>query len=205
MINTTVNTPSELPVVGAEVHERADAVRNRRRILGAAERLFAERGVDCVSMEAIAAEAEVGKGTLFRRFGDRSSLVRALLQERESNFQEAFIRGPAPLGPGAPATERIVAFGHALLDHIETHGDLLLAAETGAPGLRFRAPVYGAYRAHLVSLLREAAPEVDAGYTADCLLAPFGAELFMHQRRGRGVPLSELKTGWEAFARRLLD
>src|SRR3954468_5455765 len=204
MMNTTVNTPSELPVVGAEVHERADAVRNRRRILGAAERLFAERGVDCVSMEAIAAEAEVGKGTLFRRFGDRSSLVRALLQERESNFQEAFIRGPAPLGPGAPATERIVAFGHALLDHIETHGDPLLAAETGAPGLRFRAPVYGAYRAHLVSLLREAAPEVDPGYAADCLLAPFGAELVMHQRRGRGVPRSELKAGWEAFARRLL-
>jgi AcrR family transcriptional regulator len=204
MMNTTLATPTELPVIGGEVHERADAVRNRRRILGAAERLFAEHGVECVSMEAIAAEAEVGKGTLFRRFGDRSSLLRALLQERESQFQESFIRGPAPLGPGAAPVERVVAFGHALLDHIEAHGDLLLAAETGAPGLRFRAPVYGAYRAHLITLLREGAPDLDAGYTADVLLSALSAELVMHQRRGRGVALGELKAGWEALARRVM-
>src|SRR3954467_7198654 len=119
MMNTTVTPPTELPVIGTETRERADAVRNRRRILTAAERLFAERGVDCVSMEAIAAEAEVGKGTLFRRFGDRSSLLRALLQEREARYRGASIRGPAPLGPGAPPVERVVAFGHALLDHME--------------------------------------------------------------------------------------
>src|SRR3954447_26247036 len=111
MMNTTVTPPMDLPVVGTEVRERSDAVRNRRRILSAAERLFAAHGVDCVSMEAIAAEAEVGKGTLFRRFGDRSGLVRALLQERERDFQESFIRGAPPLGPGAPAADRLVAFG----------------------------------------------------------------------------------------------
>ena len=204
MITTVATTPIELPVVGAEPHERADAVRNRKRILGAAERLFAQRGVDCVSMDAIATEAGVGKGTLFRRFGDRASLVRTLLETRERGFQEAFIRGPAPLGPGAPPTERLVAFGHAFLDHAEATGELLLAAESGAPGQRFRAPVYGAYRAHLMSLIRAGAPDLDAGYIADCLLAPLSAELLMHQRRGRGVPLEQLKAGWESLARRLL-
>src|SRR3954466_10904704 len=157
MMNTTVTTPIELPVVGSDVHERADAARNRRRILSAAERLFAERGVAAVSMDAIACRAEVGKGTLFRRFGDRASLVRALLQERERDFQEAFIRGPAPLGPGAPACDRLVAFGHSLLDQLETHGDLLLAAEQGGAGQRFAASVYGAYRAHVLMLVREGA------------------------------------------------
>jgi AcrR family transcriptional regulator len=88
--------PRELP--GTSGHrtdppERADAARNRRRILAAAEKLFAENGVSCTSMDAIAAEAGVGKGTLFRRFGDRASLARALLSERDSGFQEAFIRG----------------------------------------------------------------------------------------------------------------
>lgn len=204
MIVPTVTPPIELPVVGGEPHERADAVRNRHRILGAAERLFAERGVDCVSMEAIAAEAEVGKGTLFRRFGDRSSLVRALLQERERDFQESFIRGEPPLGPGAPAADRLVAFGHRLLEMLESHGELLLAAEAGGTGRRFAASVYGAYRAHVMTLVREGAPELDAGYCADALLAPLSAELVMHQRRGRGVPLAELKAGWEAFARRVL-
>ena len=92
----------ELPVIDAVPRERADAARNRRRILAAAERLFEQRGVAEVPMEAIAEEAGVGKGTLFRRFGDRAGLAWALIDERERGFQDAFIRGPAPLGPGAP-------------------------------------------------------------------------------------------------------
>ena len=113
--------------------ERADAARNRARILDAAERLFAERGVGTVTMDEIAAEAGVGKGTLFRRFGDRASLAQALLSERDAVFQEAFIRGEPPLGPGAPPAERLVAFGEGMLDLLENHGDLLLAAEGGDP------------------------------------------------------------------------
>jgi AcrR family transcriptional regulator len=50
-------------------------------------------------LDAIAAEAPVGKGTLFRRFGDRASL--ALMEDSDRALQAAFIRGPAPLGPGA--------------------------------------------------------------------------------------------------------
>ncbi|MGP0049468.1 MAG: TetR/AcrR family transcriptional regulator, partial [Solirubrobacteraceae bacterium] len=90
--------PIDLPLLGAPI-ERADAARNRQRILEAAERLFARDGVACTSMDAIAAEARVGKGTLFRRFGDRASLALALLEASERAFQDAFIRGPAPLGP----------------------------------------------------------------------------------------------------------
>lgn len=205
MIHLPVTTsPIELPVLGAESRERADAVRNRQRILTAAERLFTQHGVECVSMDAIAAAAEVGKGTLFRRFGDRASLVLALLETSEREFQEAFIRGPAPLGPGAPAAERLVAFGHALLDRIELHGELVLAAEAGGPGRRFRASPYGAHRAHVMSLVRAGAPGLDPAYTADALLSCLSAELVMHQRRGRGVPLDELKAGWAAIAGRML-
>jgi AcrR family transcriptional regulator len=152
-------------------------------------------------MDAIACGAGVGKGTLFRRFGDRASLVRALLEESEASFQEELIRGEPPLGPGAPPADRLVAFGQSLLDHIDQHGDFLLAAETGLPGLRFRAAPYQAYRTHVLVLLRAGAPELDAGYTADALLAALGAELVMHQLRGRGIPLAELKAGWETLAR----
>lgn len=207
--------PTELPVLGAGPRPRSDAVRNRALILGAAERLFRERGVECTSMDAIAQAAGVGKGTLFRRFGDRSSLVRALLEEREAAFQEAFIRGAPPLGPGAPPADRLVAFGHGVLDMLDCSGDLILAAETGAPGVRFRSSVYQAYRTHVQMLVRAGArakpaeagpqalnrPELDAGYTADALLAMLGAELVMHQLRGRDVPLGELKDGFEAVAR----
>src|SRR3954467_11600493 len=100
--------PQALPTIDAEPCERADAARNRRRILAAAGRLIEERGVEHVSMDAIAAHAGVGKGTLFRRFGDRSGLVMALLDERTREFQDALIRGAPPLGPGAAPAERIV-------------------------------------------------------------------------------------------------
>jgi AcrR family transcriptional regulator len=198
-----VTPPRDLPVIGAAPRERSDATRNRERILCTAQRLFAERGVNCVSMDAIAEAAEVGKGTLFRRFGDRSALVRAVLDESEGEFQEQFIRGPAPLGPGAPPADRLVAFGNELLELIERRADLLLAAETGSVGARFRAPVYGAYRAHILSLLREAGTDVDPEFAADALLAVLTAELVLHQRRGRGIPLAELQRGWEQLARRV--
>jgi len=123
-------TDFELPVRGStSPPERADAARNRLKVLAAAERLFADRGAANVSMDDVAAAAGVGKGTLFRRFGDRAGLARALLSDREGAFQEALIRGPAPLGPGVPAMERLVAFGRGLLALFDAHGDLLVAAE----------------------------------------------------------------------------
>ena len=144
--------PIELPVLGAPI-ERSDAARNRQLILAAAEALFERDGVSCTSMDAIASEAGVGKGTLFRRFGDRASLVFALLDSVEREFQDSFISGPPPLGPGAPPAERLIAFGDGILEHIATNGDLLLGAQSaGAPIARFDAGPYGAYRVHLTML-----------------------------------------------------
>lgn len=202
---TLMQPPTDLPVLGANPPRRADATRNRAVILATAERLFRERGVDAVSMDAIACAAGVGKGTLFRRFGDRASLVRALLEERETAFQESIIRGAPPLGPGAPPVQRLIAFGEGLLDFTAEHGEFLLAAETGGPGLRFRSPVYASYRLHLLTLVRAGAPGLDAAYTAEALLSTLSAEVVMHQLRGRGASLAELKTGWSGLAGRLLD
>jgi AcrR family transcriptional regulator len=198
--------PFELPVISAVPAERADAARNRRRIIDAAERLFARDGVAGTSMDAIAAEAQVGKGTLFRRFGDRASLALALLESSERDLQEAFIRGPAPLGPGAPPGERLIAFGHALVAHILDHGELLLAAQTtGTPGNWFDIGPYGAYRAHVAALIGEAAPELDAVYTTDALLAPLSAEFVLHQVQGRGLSDTRVLAGWEEIVRRVLS
>jgi AcrR family transcriptional regulator len=192
-----------LPIADTEPCERADAARNRRRILAAAARLFEERGVEQVSMEAIASEAGVGKGTLFRRFGDRAGLVYSLLDEREKAFQEALIRGEPPLGPGAPPLERLCAFGHALIDHLELHGDLLLAAETGGRWIRFNARVYAMYRTHVAMLIRELDPSLDDDYLADAVLAPLGADIFLYMRRARGMPVDRIAEGYDQLLRRL--
>src|ERR1700710_2634990 len=86
------DAPSELPLAG-ERHERADAAANRTRILEAARAGLAERRAEGTSLDAVAAAAEVGKGTIFRRFGDRSGLFEALLSDHLAAFQEAFLFG----------------------------------------------------------------------------------------------------------------
>src|SRR5918995_7523710 len=122
--------------------ERADAARNRARVLAAADGLFASRGADHVTMEDIARAAGVGRATLYRRYPDRASIAVALLDEHERDLQERLLRGPPPLGPGAPPAERLAAFYRALVELLEHHGHLALAAETGER--RYRT---GAYRA----------------------------------------------------------
>jgi AcrR family transcriptional regulator len=60
---------------------RRDAERNRRRILDAARKLVAQRGL-AISHDEIARAAEVAVGTVYRRFPDKESLVEALYADR---------------------------------------------------------------------------------------------------------------------------
>src|SRR3954470_23443250 len=64
---------------------RADAARNRALILDAARAAFAEGGLD-VGVEEIARRAGVGKGTLYRRFPTKETLVRAIFDEILAEF-----------------------------------------------------------------------------------------------------------------------
>jgi AcrR family transcriptional regulator len=191
----------ELPVAGRPARERRDAARNREAILVAAQRLFDREGPAAVSMERVAEEAGVGKGTIYRRFGDRASLATALLDASERELQESLIRGSPPLGPGAPAVERLVAFGHAWLDVLVRHGDIVLASEHGPVGTRFRSAIYASHRAHVILLLREARPSADADYLADALLAALGSELVLFLRTDRDMDLDRVKAGWSALVR----
>ncbi|MGH2713612.1 MAG: TetR/AcrR family transcriptional regulator [Thermoleophilaceae bacterium] len=197
----TEPTPLALPVLGTPGRLRSDAARNAERILAAAERLFRSRGVENVSMDDIAAEAGVGKGTLFRRFGDRASLARAVISERERRFQEELIRGEPPLGPGAPARERLIAFGAALLDLLEQHGDLIRASEHGPWA---SSPVYTFYRTHVELLVREADPRADAEFLTDALLGLMTGTVFLYMRAEREMPLERVVVGYTDMVRRLL-
>jgi len=180
--------------------ERADAARNRRRILEATAALVAERGIDHVSMQDVAEAACVGTGTLYRRFGDRAGLALALLDEQTRELQDALIAGPPPLGPGAPPAERLEAFGHAYLAHLERVADVLMV---GAPAGREAAGPFQLYLTHLVLLVREAAPHADAEYVAHTLIASLAPSQFLHCRRTLGWPLERLTGGWSTLVRAL--
>ncbi|WP_344180252.1 helix-turn-helix domain-containing protein [Kribbella lupini] len=184
----------DLPVLGEPRPERADARRNRLKVLEAADRLFAEQGVTNVSLDAIAAEAGVGKGTVFRRFGDRAGLAVALLDERERELQERILTGPPPLGPGAPAADRLTAFVDAYLELLDRHVELFIDSENASDGARYRIGSYWLWHRHVVVLVEEARPELDAAYVAHAVLAPLAADL--HQAlRTEGFDLDRMRAG----------
>jgi AcrR family transcriptional regulator len=66
---------------------RRDAERNRRRILDAAEDLFAQRGLT-VTLNDIAHHAGVGVGTVYRRFPDRTQLIESLFERKVEEIVE---------------------------------------------------------------------------------------------------------------------
>jgi AcrR family transcriptional regulator len=202
-VSVTVPTVEELPVLQDVPPLRADAARNRDKVLAAAEKLFAERRAHSVTMDAVAAEAGVGKGTLFRGFGDRAGLVLALLTEHERRLQEDLIRGPAPLGPGASPIERLIAFGERLLKHLAQHGDLIAAAEGRLD--RYRTGPFMVYHAHVAMLVREAAPDDDWEYLTDTLLSSLVASHVGYMRRVRGMSDERLAAGWADLVRRLFS
>lgn len=195
----------ELPVLdGGVVRERADAVRNRQRVLAAAERLFAERGVGNVTMDDIAAAAGVGKGTLYRRFVDRGGLAVALLDERERELQRAILNGPPPLGPGADPTERLAAFVRAYLGFLDRQLDLVLLSETASAGARMRTGAHAFWRQHCRYLLHEAgapSPNLRAGL----LLAGLSAEQARHWLRDEQRPRDQLADELSAAAAALAE
>lgn len=197
--------PQELPQLGIDVDEpclRADAARNRARLLEAAARLVAERGADGVTMEAVASAARVGKGTVFRRFGDRTGLLTALLDHSEKKFQAAFLTGPPPLGPGAPPVERLRAFGLATLRRSTDELELQLAAEP-EPGRRFTTPPRQVLRHHVTLLLREAVPGADCEILAHTLLAQLDPALIHHLTRQCGMPPERLEAAWSDLVDRV--
>ena len=165
-------TPLEL-LRAPPPRERADAARNRAAVLAAAARLFAEHGVAGVSMDQVAAAAGVGKGTVFRRFGDKAGLAAALLDARERGLQEAILRGPPPLGPGADPADRLAAFADAYLDYLLGHLELVRMSETAAPGARYRIGAYRFWHRH-VAILLSGVPDPD--HAAHAFLAVVAAE-----------------------------
>jgi AcrR family transcriptional regulator len=69
----------------AERPQRADARRNRERVLAAGREAFAEQGREA-QMDDVARRAGVGVGTVYRHFPDKSALMEALLAERFEQF-----------------------------------------------------------------------------------------------------------------------
>ncbi|MER7665311.1 MULTISPECIES: helix-turn-helix domain-containing protein [unclassified Streptomyces] len=178
---------TELPLADRQPPvERADAARNRLRILQAASVIVAEKGPEALTMNAVAQASGIGVGTVYRRFGNVAQLLNALLDEREKQFQAAFLGGPPPLGPGAPPAERLRAFLHALADRVIEQREMLVAGESASPCGRYTSGPYTTMHTHVAMLVAELRPRADPALLAHLLLAPFAPSLLDHLSRGQG-------------------
>lgn len=116
---------------------RADAARNRERLLGAAKAVFGAGGPNA-SLEAVAREAGVGIGTLYRHFPTREALFEAVYRhevEQLVELAEQLAAHPAPVEALRQWLRANVAFvatkkGMAAALAIAAHGSTELTAYT---------------------------------------------------------------------------
>lgn len=190
---------------GKPREERADAARNRAHLIEVARRMVAEHGAENVTMDGLAEAAGLGKGTVFRRFGTRAGIFLALLDEEETEFQQRILSGPPPLGPGAPAVERLVAYGHARMEFLLARTALARAAlDPGQPIPIGQSPSLF----HVQTLLREACQDAAAdGALALQLTAALEGPILLYFHAPAdadpGPMPANLAAGWQTLVERV--
>lgn len=193
--------PGMTPATAAE---RSDAARIRERLLAAAREIIQEGGAQALTMDRLAERAGVGKGTVFRRFGSRAGLLLTLLDDSEAAFQERFLFGPPPLGPGAPGLERLVAFGAARIAYVVEFGDLVLAAENASRSSRFEVPAAALWHRHIEVLLREEGFTSDPWLMAGSLGAALDPGRLLNLVRVHGITADRLAASWQDLVTRVV-
>ncbi|WP_028655901.1 TetR/AcrR family transcriptional regulator [Nocardioides sp. J54] len=192
----------ELPLLDAAPRERRDAARNRRALLDAAVALMRDGcGVEAITMDAVAAHAGVGKGTVFRRFGSREGLMASLLDHREAEWQAAVISGPPPLGPGAEPMERLLAFGRARIRlHLEQGALIEAAGRTWGEN----HAVVGFATMHVRLLLQQLGVRGNLPYLATALIAPLSLPFLRQQVEHLGMTEEQVHHAWTELVHRVV-
>ncbi|MFE9750768.1 TetR/AcrR family transcriptional regulator [Saccharothrix saharensis] len=181
---------------------RKDAERNRAAILATAARLIGEHGPDGFSMEDVAAAAGVGKGTVFRRFGDRDGLVRAVVDETSETWRA---ESAALLdASGVPAEERVITFVATLFDHVLAALPLVTALERVSSRSIACDSNSDLTHQRLVALIAQVRPGVDAEYLAHALLAQLRADVLHHLVHECGLSVPRVRAGVLSLARDVL-
>jgi AcrR family transcriptional regulator len=181
--------------------ERRDAAEHRRQILAAARDLFAQRGLEAVSMHQIARGAGVGQGTLYRRYTNKGELCLDLLHEsieRLCDDIEGYVREYA----SSPPLERLDGVIRRLADFSEAHAPYLSAAEEAFCGsrraLQFSNWFYRRLHATVAGLLAESEGHGDPNLItvmADAVLAALSPDLYLFQRHERGFTQAQILDG----------
>ncbi|MDZ4767548.1 MAG: TetR/AcrR family transcriptional regulator [Chloroflexota bacterium] len=188
----------DLIIINDNRPTRADAVRNRDHILQVARDLLDAQGVETVTMSAIALEAGVGKGTLYRNFPDKLSLCQALLDHDQRDLQDRTLarlrKGGAPLDDLLWFIEQTMTFIWRNLD--------MLGGE--ASELQLGHPAHYWWRQTLRGLIHQIDSTVDVDFYANVLYIMIDPRPIAFQLASQSYTLDQLSGRIRDLARRLL-
>ena len=195
---------------GAMENERRDAAEHRQQILVVARLLFAEHGVERVSMHQVAQAANVGQGTLYRHFAHKGYLCMVLLGESTVRFQTDLLAYFEQSGMQIPILEQIHYTFLQLMSFTEENAALLGAMLDASSGDRrtqyYHSPFYLWIHEVMMVLLQRGInsreiPEQDLDYIADVVLAPLSIDFYSYQRYELGFSRQRIATGLQRFLR----
>lgn len=169
---------------------RSDAVKNRALLLETAARLFAEQGVDAVSMTSIAEAAGVGKGTLYRHFENKMELCQALLDTDQRGLQD---RTLTRLRVNPDALDNLRWFMSEALAFVERNARLLCVSTGVVESLQ--QPAHWWWRQTIRGLLVQVGAVGDLDYLADTLYVLLDVHTVYFLREVRGYSLDQVRTG----------
>jgi AcrR family transcriptional regulator len=173
--------------------ERRDAAENRQRILDAALRLFELNGVEQVSMNQIAIEAQIGPGTLYRRYRNKGELCLDLMKDNIVLLFEN-IEMYMEQNQTAPPSQRLKGLISLFIRFREKKTQLLTGVEESASTNRHKSRTQSPIYIELHQLFVELFDEMTANeqnqpnsvFRADMLLTALSSDSYSIQRDVRG-------------------
>lgn len=171
---------------------RADAQRNRERILEVARLAFTRHGADA-TLDDIARQAGIGSGTLYRHFPNRDVLIEAVYRSEVEKLTAAGQRFAATMTP----LEALRAWMLLFIDHVSAKTLIIPAMNTVAGGsMRLIEGARGLIHGAFITLVQRA---IDSGdLHSDTNPSDFVRALI-------GVFHTTAQPGWEPSARRIVD
>lgn len=174
---------------------RKDAVKNRAKILATAAKLFQQRSVSAVSMKDIASAAQIGTGTLYRNYPNKSELCLAL----SFDFIQQFITtGQQYLAQ--TTAKPITQFQQVLAQYLafrERRLQLLTVIESGPTVMAtyYQSPLYQQLVDLFKHVLAPVSGEIDATeltFRADMVLAMLKSDSYAYQRQQQGLSQAQI-------------
>lgn len=180
---------------------RADAVKNRELLIETAQRLFAENGVDAVTMSDVAEAAHVGKGTLYRHFANKTDLCLVLIDNDQRDLQN---RTFARLRESGDALENLEWFLREVTAFVERNHEIALAASAQL-GSIVDHPAHIWWRQTIRGLLVRLKPDFDVDYVTDVFFVMLDPRTLHYQTTARGFSYEQAAESLIGLLHRLID